>query len=320
MQRIGLLTSGGDSPGMNAAIRAVVRKAIYHGIEVIGIKHGYKGFIEAEMGPMNLGSVADIIHRGGTILQTARSEAFREAQGRAAAYENVQRFGLQGLVVIGGDGSFKGGMEFYREYKMPVVGVPGTIDNDVPGTDYSIGFDTAVNNVVDAVNKIRDTATSHERTFIIEVMGRKSGYIALASGLAGGAESIMIPEQPVKVEEICDKLIRGYRRGKLHSIIIVAEGAAGGIEVGRQIKEKTGFDTKVTILGHLQRGGTPTAFDRILASRLGAKAVELLMAGEYCSMAGMVGGEIVAGDLEKVTSGKKDLNMDMYALAAILSI
>lgn len=320
MQRIGLLTSGGDSPGMNAAIRAVVRKAIYHGIEVIGIKHGYKGFIEAEMGPMNLGSVADIIHRGGTILQTARSEAFREAQGRATAYENVQRFGLQGLVVIGGDGSFKGGMEFYREYKMPVVGVPGTIDNDVPGTDYSIGFDTAVNNVVDAVNKIRDTATSHERTFIIEVMGRKSGYIALASGLAGGAESIMIPEQPVKVEEICDKLIRGYRRGKLHSIIIVAEGAAGGIEVGRQIKEKTGFDTKVTILGHLQRGGTPTAFDRILASRLGAKAVELLMAGEYCSMAGMVGGEIVAGDLEKVTSGKKDLNMDMYALAAILSI
>lgn len=320
MQRIGLLTSGGDSPGMNAAIRAVVRKAIYHGIEVIGIKRGFKGFIEAEMGPMNLGSVADIIHRGGTILQTARSEDFRGPQGRARAYENVKRFNVQGLVVIGGDGSFKGGMEFYREYNIPVVGVPGTIDNDVPGTDYSIGFDTAVNNVVDAVNKIRDTATSHERTFIIEVMGRESGCIALSSGLAGGAESIIIPEKPVNVEEICDKLIRGYQRGKLHSIIIVAEGAASGIEVGRQIKEKTGFDTKVTILGHLQRGGTPTAFDRILASRLGAKAVELLMAGECCSMAGMVAGEIVAGDLEKVTSGRKDLNMEMYQLAGVLSI
>jgi len=320
VQRIGVLTSGGDSPGMNAAIRAVVRKAIYHGMEVIGIKHGYKGFIEAEMGPMNLGSVADIIHRGGTILQTARSEEFRDPRGRAIAFENVKRFNLQGLVVIGGDGSFKGGMEFYREYNLPVVGIPGTIDNDVPGTDYSIGYDTAVNNVVDAVNKIRDTATSHERTFIIEVMGRESGCIALASGLAGGAETIMIPEQPVRVEEICDKLIRGYRRGKLHSIIIVAEGAASGIEVGRLIKEKTGFDTKVTILGHLQRGGTPTAFDRILASRLGAKAVDLLISGEYCSMAGMVKGEIVAGNLEKVTTGRKHLDMDMYQLAGVLSI
>jgi 6-phosphofructokinase 1 len=305
---------------MNAAIRAVVRKAIYHGMEVIGIKHGYKGFIEAEMGPMNLGSVADIIHRGGTVLQTARSEEFRKAQGRARAFENVKRFGLQGLVVIGGDGSFRGGLEFYREYKLPVVGVPGTIDNDVPGTDYSIGFDTAVNNVVDAINKIRDTATSHERTFIIEVMGRESGCIALSAGLAGGAETIMIPERPVNVEEICDKLIRGYRRGKLHSIIIVAEGAASGIEVGRQIKEKTGFDTKVTILGHLQRGGTPTSFDRILASRLGAKAVELLMEGGKCQMTGMVAGEMVARDLEEITGGKKEVNMDLYELAAVLSI
>lgn len=320
MQRIGLLTSGGDSPGMNAAIRAVVRKAIYHGMEVIGIRHGYKGFIEADMGPMNLGSVADIIHRGGTVLHTARSEEFMKAPGRARAYENVRRFGLQGLVVIGGDGSFRGGLEFYREYKLPVVGVPGTIDNDVPGTDYSIGFDTAVNNVVDAINKIRDTATSHERTFIIEVMGRESGCIALSSGLAGGAETIMVPERPVNVEEICDKLIRGYRRGKLHSIIIVAEGAASGIEVGRQIKEKTGFDTKVTILGHLQRGGTPTAFDRILASRLGAKAVELLMEGKTCQMVGMVAGETVARDLEEITADRKDVNMELYDLAAILSI
>lgn len=320
MQRIGVLTSGGDSPGMNAAIRAVVRKAIYHGMEVIGIKHGYTGFIEAEMGPMNLGSVADIIHRGGTILHTARSEEFKEPQGRARAFQNVKRFGLQGLVIIGGDGSFRGGLQFYREYKIPVVCVPGTIDNDIPGTDYSIGFDTAVNNVVDAINKIRDTATSHERTFIIEVMGRESGYIALAAGLAGGAETIVIPERKASVEEICNKLCRGYKRGKLHSIIIVAEGAASGLEMGRQIKEKTGFDTKVTILGHLQRGGTPTAYDRILASRLGAEAVELLMNGETCKMAGMVSGSIVAENLEKILSGNKEIDMDMYNLAAILSI
>jgi len=320
VQRIGVLTSGGDSPGMNAAIRAVVRKAIYHGMEVIGIKHGYTGFIEAEMGPMNLGSVADIIHRGGTILQTARSEEFKGPQGRARAFQNVKRFGLQGLVIIGGDGSFRGGLQFYREYKIPVVCVPGTIDNDIPGTDYSIGFDTAVNNVVDAINKIRDTATSHERTFIIEVMGRESGYIALAAGLAGGAETIVVPERSASVEEICDKLCRGYKRGKLHSIIIVAEGAASGLEMGRQIKEKTGFDTKVTILGHLQRGGTPTAYDRILASRLGAEAVELLMSGETCKMVGMVSGNIVAENLEKILSGKKEIDMDIYNLAAILSI
>lgn len=320
MQRIGVLTSGGDSPGMNAAIRAVVRKAIYHGREIIGIKHGFAGFIEAEMGPMNIGSVADIIHRGGTILQTARSEEFKTPGGRAGAHENVRRFGLQGLVIIGGDGSFKGGLQFHREYNLPVVGVPGTIDNDITGTDYSIGFDTAVNNVVDAINKIRDTATSHERTFIIEVMGRESGQIALAAGLAGGAESIMIPELPSSVDEICQKLNRGYKRGKLHSIIIVAEGAASGLEVGRKIKETTGFDTKVTILGHLQRGGTPTAFDRILASRMGARAVELLISGETCKMVGISSGEIVAVDLETVLAGKKEVDMEMYNLAGILSI
>jgi len=320
VQRIGVLTSGGDSPGMNAAIRAVVRKAIYHGREIIGIKHGFAGFIEAEMGPMNIGSVADIIHRGGTILQTARSEEFKTPGGRAGAHENVRRFGLQGLVIIGGDGSFKGGLQFHREYNLPVVGVPGTIDNDITGTDYSIGFDTAVNNVVDAINKIRDTATSHERTFIIEVMGRESGQIALAAGLAGGAESIMIPELPSSVDEICQKLNRGYKRGKLHSIIIVAEGAASGLEVGRKIKETTGFDTKVTILGHLQRGGTPTAFDRILASRMGARAVELLISGETCKMVGISSGEIVAVDLETVLAGKKEVDMEMYNLAGILSI
>jgi len=305
---------------MNAAIRAVVRKAIYHGLEVIGIRRGYTGFVEADMDPMNLGSVADIVHRGGTILRTARSEVFSTPEGRKKAYDNVKRFGLQGLVVIGGDGSFRGALAFHKEYGLPVMGVPGTIDNDINGTDYSIGFDTAVNTVVDAVNKIRDTATSHERTFIIEVMGRESGNIALHAGLASGAETIMIPEVPLGIDDICEKLNRGHRRGKLHSIIIVAEGAASGIEIGRLIKEKTGFDTKVTILGHIQRGGTPTAFDRILASSLGAKAVELLMKGEKNKMVGMVSGKVVSKDLQEAISSSKNIAMDMYDLAGILSI
>lgn len=320
MQRLGVLTSGGDSSGMNAAIRAVVRKAIYHGREVMGIMRGYNGLIEGDLQPMNLGSVADIIHRGGTILHTARSELFKTPEGRAKAFASVQRFGLQGLIVIGGDGSFRGALQFSREYNIPVIGIPGTIDNDIFGTDYSIGFDTAVNTVVDAINKIRDTATSHERTFIIEVMGRDSGWIALTAGLAGGAETILIPEKPLSIDELCDKLMRGYKRGKLHSIIIVAEGAASGLEVGRQIKEKTGFDTKVTILGHLQRGGTPTAFDRNLASRLGAAAVDLLLAGESGKMVGMISGRVVATDLEQAVQKKQLIDLDMYTLADILSI
>ncbi len=320
MQRIALLTSGGDSPGMNACIRAVVRKAIYHGMEVIGINRGFNGFVEADMVPMNLGSVADIIHRGGTILRTARSDQFLTREGRARAYENVKRFGLQGLVVIGGDGSFRGALQFNLEYNLPVVGVPGTIDNDIPGTDQTIGFDTAVNTVVEAINKIRDTATSHERTFIVEVMGRHHGFIALAAGLAGGAESILIPERPFNFEDICERLMRGYRRGKLHSIIVVAEGAANALEMGQRIKERTGFDTKVTILGHLQRGGSPTAADRIMASRLGARAVELLMAGEKRKMVGIKAGQMVALDIEDALTQTRTIDLDMYNLAGVLSI
>lgn len=320
MQRIALLTSGGDAPGMNACIRAVVRKAIYHGLEVIGIKRGYNGFIEAEIGPMNLSSVADIIQRGGTILHTARSDQFLTPEGRGKANENVRRFGIQGLVVIGGDGSFRGAMAFHREYNLPVAGVPATIDNDVPGTDQTIGFDTAVNTAVEAINKIRDTATSHERTFVIEVMGRQYGFIALAAGLAGGAESILIPEKPFNYDEICDKLMRGYRRGKLHSVIVVAEGAASGFDVAREIKERTGFDTKVTILGHLQRGGMPSASDRILASRLGARAVELLMEGEVKKIAGVQAGRIVATDMDEALTQARTIDRDMYDLAGILSI
>lgn len=320
MQRIGVLTSGGDAPGMNAAIRAVVRKAIYHGLEVIGIKRGFAGFVEADMEPMNLGSVADIIQKGGTILRTARSEAFMTPEGRAKAWENVERFGLQGLVVIGGDGSFKGAKVFFEEYGLPVICVPATIDNDIPGTEWSIGFDTAVNNVIDAINKIRDTATSHERTFIVEVMGRRSGYIALTAGLAGGAESILIPEHPFDVGEVCSKLMRGYRRGKLHSVIVVAEGAASGLEVGREIKARTGFDTKVTILGHIQRGGTPTAFDRVLASRLGARAIELLIAGQPKKAVGMTAGRIVDYEFDQAFTLTREVDLEMYRLASILSI
>jgi 6-phosphofructokinase 1 len=305
---------------MNAAVRAVVRKAIYHGMEVIGIKRGFAGFVEAEMEPLNLGSVADIIHRGGTVLRTARSEEFMTREGRARAYDNVDRFGIQGLVVIGGDGSFMGAKLFQEEYGLPVVCVPATIDNDIAGTDWCIGFDTAVNNVVSAINKIRDTATSHERTFIVEVMGRNSGFIALQAGLAGGAESILIPELPFSIEEVCERLMRGYRRGKLHSVIVVAEGAASGVEVGRQIKERTGFDTKVTILGHIQRGGTPTALDRILGSRYGARAVELLAEGAKKTAVGSAAGRITHYDLERALRDRKEIDLETYRLAGILSI
>ncbi|MDI6709641.1 MAG: 6-phosphofructokinase [Thermoanaerobacterales bacterium] len=320
MQRIGILTSGGDAPGMNAAIRAVVRKAIYHGLEVIGIERGFAGFIEAEMGPLDLGSVADIIHRGGTILRTARSDEFRTREGRARAYENVDRFRLEGLVVIGGDGSYAGARQFHDEFGLPVVCIPASIDNDIVGTEWCIGFDTAVNNVIEAINKIRDTATSHERTFIVEVMGRDSGFIALQAGLAGGAESILIPELPFSIDEVVDKLMRGYRRGKLHSVIVVAEGAASGLDIGRQIKERTGLDTKVTILGHIQRGGTPTALDRVLGSRFGARAVELLMEGVRKTAVGIVGGKVEHYDLDRALREKREIDLDAYRLAGILSI
>ncbi len=320
MQRIAVMTSGGDAPGMNAAVRAVVRKAIYHGIEVIGINRGYNGFIEGDMWPMNLGSVADIIHRGGTILHTARSEEFTTPEGRAKAYENVVRFGIEGLVVIGGDGSFKGASAFHKEYGIAVVGIPGTIDNDIPGTDYTIGFDTCVNNVVDAINKIRDTATSHERTFIIEVMGRNAGFIALSAGLAGGAETIIVPEAPYDINEICKKLMRGVKRGKLHSIILVAEGAASGLEVGEKIKEITGHDTRVTILGHLQRGGIPSAYDRLTASRMGAKAVDVLKAGNANRVIGIRAGEIIDYHLDEVFTRKKQIDKEFLELANVLSI
>ncbi|SHM04347.1 6-phosphofructokinase [Caldanaerovirga acetigignens] len=319
MKRIGVLTSGGDAPGMNAAIRAVVRSAIYNGVEVYGIRKGYAGLLAGDFIEMSLGSVGDIIHRGGTILRTARSEEFKTKEGMEKAVNNIKQLGIEGLVVIGGDGSFRGAAELANR-GIPTIGIPGTIDNDIPFTDYSIGFDTAVNTVVEAVNKIRDTATSHERTFIIEVMGRESGHIALYSGVACGAETILVPEKPYTIKNVCDKIMSGYKRGKLHSIIILAEGAGNAFEIGQKIKEVIGLETRVIVLGHLQRGGTPTAFDRILASQMGGKAVELLLNGVSNKMIGWVKGELIVTDLEKIFSAQKPLNEELYNLASVLAI
>lgn len=262
MKRIGVLTSGGDSPGMNAAVRAVVRKAIYHNVEVYGIYNGYSGLINGKIEKLEIGSVGDIIHRGGTMLYTARCPEFKTVEGREKGIENLRKYGIEGLVVIGGDGSYMGAKKL-TEHGFPCVGVPGTIDNDIPGTDLTIGFDTALNTVIDAIDKIRDTATSHERTYVIEVMGRHAGDIALWSGLAGGAESILIPEADYDMEEILARLQRGHERGKKHSIIIVAEGVGSGVEFGKRIEEATNLETRVSVLGHIQRGDhrlLPTAF------------------------------------------------------------
>lgn len=319
MKKIGVLTSGGDSPGMNAAIRATVRSAIYHGLEVVGIRHGYTGLLTGDIVPMNLGSVADIIQRGGTILFTARCEEFKTKEGQQKGLQTIREHGIDGLVVIGGDGSFRGAKAL-TELGVNAIGIPGTIDNDIPCTDFTIGFDTAVNTAISAIDKIRDTATSHERTYVVEVMGRNAGDIALWAGLAGGAESILIPEEPYNLESIIKKLRHGVERGKRHSIIIVAEGAGKAVEIGERLREETGWETRVTILGHIQRGGSPTAFDRVLASRMGAMAVDLLLSGQGKKMIGIQGGQLVATDIDKALSTPRQPELSLYPLAGILSI
>jgi 6-phosphofructokinase 1 len=330
METIAVLTSGGDAPGMNAAIRAVVRTAGYHRLSVLGVMRGFHGLIHDEFIELNPRSVADIIHRGGTILKSARSEEFRTTEGQAKAVENLRRAGVEGLVVIGGDGSFRGAMRL-QEAGINIVGIPATIDNDIPCTDFSIGFDTTVNTVVEVINKIRDTATSHERIYVVEVMGRHSGYIAMYAGLAGGAETVLIPEVDDSLDEVCERLISGYRLGKAHSIVLVAEGVGGNFKAGRSlnessafhvadyVREKTGFETRVTVLGHIQRGGNPTANDRILASRLGARAVEMLMEGRGGCMVGVVHTEIKATPLEEVFKQEKALDLGFHQLAHILA-
>jgi 6-phosphofructokinase 1 len=319
MKKIAVLTSGGDAPGMNAAIRAVVRSGIYNGAKVMAIKQGFNGLINAQIEEMNLSSVADIIHRGGTILRTARSEEFLTEEGQRKAVNVIKVLGIEGIVVIGGDGSFKGAKRL-NDLGIPTIGVPGTIDNDLGYTDYTIGFDTSINTVIDAISKIRDTSTSHGRANIIEVMGRNCGDIALMAGLAGGAESIIVPEVGCNVDHVCNKLLKGRYRGKLHSIIILAEGVGGAIEMSKEIEEKTGIETRATILGHLQRGGSPTAFDRILASKTGAKAVDLLLQGAKSRVVGVSGKNVIDMDIDEALSMKNNFDMDAYELAKILSI
>jgi len=319
MKKIAVLTSGGDAPGMNAAIRAVVRSAIYSDLKVMAIKQGFNGLINAQIEEMNLSSVADIIHRGGTMLKTARSEEFLTEEGQKKAVNVIKVLGIEGIIVIGGDGSFKGAKKL-NDLGIPTIGVPGTIDNDLGYTDYTIGFDTSINTVIDAISKIRDTSSSHSRANIIEVMGRDCGDIALMAGLAGGAESIIVPEVGLNMNEVCNKLLKGRYRGKLHSIIILAEGVGGAIELSKEIEEKTGIETRATILGHLQRGGSPTAFDRILASKMGAKAVELLLQGVKNRVVGVSGKKIIDMDIDEALSIENNLDMDAYELAKILSI
>ncbi|MDU1844277.1 6-phosphofructokinase [Niallia alba] len=319
VKRIGVLTSGGDAPGMNAAVRAVVRKAIFHGVEVYGVIGGYAGLISGNFRKLEVGSVGDIIHRGGTFLFSARCEEFKTKEGQQKGIEQLKKHNIDGLVVIGGDGSYMGAKAL-TEQGFPCVGVPGTIDNDIPGTEFTIGFDTALNTVIDAIDKIRDTATSHERTFIIEVMGRNAGDIALWAGLAGGAETILIPEEGFHLEEIVNRLKKGQERGKKHSIIVVAEGVASGVEIGKLIEENTDFDTRVSVLGHMQRGGSPTAQDRVLASRLGAYAVELLVEGKGGRAVGIEKNQLVDYDIIEALARKHTIDNNLYHLSKELSI
>jgi len=295
IKNIGVLTSGGDSPGMNAAIRAVVRASLYHNLKVTGVLRGYEGLIHADFIPMDIKSVANIIQRGGTILKTARSDAFRTKEGRILAHKNLVESDIDALVVIGGDGTFTGADIFSKEFDFPVIGLPGTIDNDLVGTDFTIGYDTAINTVVNAVDKIRDTAESHDRLFIVEVMGRDSGLIALRSGIGVGAEAILIPEAKIGVNDLIVRLETG-RKDKASKIIIVAEGdeAGGAYNVGEALKERfPQYDIRISVLGHIQRGGKPSCMDRVLASRLGVAAVEGLLEGKTDVLAGQINREIV---------------------------
>jgi 6-phosphofructokinase 1 len=321
IKKIGVLTSGGDAPGMNAAIRAVVRTGLYHDLEVVGIKRGYEGLINAEFVPMDRKSVANIIQRGGTILKTFRSEAFRTPEGRAKAHEQLNNNNIDALVVIGGEGTFTGAQAFIQEFNYPVVGIPGTIDNDLIGTDFTIGYDTAINTVIDAVDKIRDTAESHDRVFIVEVMGRDSGLIALRSGIGAGAEAILIPESKTDLESLFKRL-EGSRKDKASKIIIVAEGdEVGGFEVAEKIKEKfPNYDTRLSILGHIQRGGRPTCMDRVLASRVGVAAVEALLDGRKGLMVGVVNGNIHYTPFHNAIKHINEVNPSLLKIVDILSL
>lgn len=323
IKKIGVFTSGGDSPGMNACIRAVVRNAIFSGVEVVGILRGYNGLVNGDFVPLESRSVGNIIQRGGTILKTARSESFRTVEGRKKAFQNIQRENIDALVAIGGDGTFTGADIFMKEFNIPIIGIPGTIDNDLYGTDYSIGYDTALNTVVEAVDRIRDTANSHDRLFVVEVMGRDAGFIALRSGIAVGAEAVLIPETQTYIDHLLNKLEGDRRKNKMSSIVIVAEGDdfGGAYKVAEAVKNKFDyFDIRVSILGHIQRGGNPSALDRVIASRMGAGAVDALLEGRKGEMIGIINKEISFTPFEKAIKHHKIINKQLLSLVETLAI
>ena len=324
IKKIGVMTSGGDAPGMNAAIRAVVRACTYYNIKCVGYYRGYEGMIENDFIELTSRNVKNIINKGGTILKSARSKEFRTIVGRKQAYENLKEENIDAIVLIGGDGTFTGGALFSKEHDIPVVGIPGTIDNDIFGTQFTIGYDTALNTVVEAVDKIRDTASSHNRLFFIEVMGRDAGFIALNAGVGAGAEEILIPEEDQPLEKLIESLNRSKRSGKTSSIVIVAEGDKTGknvFELAEYVKENMeDYSPRVTVLGHLQRGGSPTCSDRVLASRLGVKAVELLLDGEKDVMVGIRNNQIVATPIIEIMRCKNEINRELLRISDILSV
>ena len=324
LRNIGVLTSGGDSPGMNAAVRAVVRTCAFHKLGCYGIYQGYQGLIDNKMESMNARSVKDIINKGGTILKSARCLEFRTTEGRKSAYENLIKNNIDGLVVVGGDGSFTGAMIFQREFSFPVIGIPGTIDNDIQGTRFTLGYDTALNTVIDAIDKIRDTASSHNRLFFVEVMGRDAGHIALNAGIGAGAEEILIPEEDMGLERLLESLKRSEKSGKTSSIVVVAEGDKTGdnvFQIASYIEKNLPYyEVRVSVLGHMQRGGTPSCFDRVLASRMGVFAVESLLDGNSNKMVGIIDETITLTPLKEAIKGKSQINNNLIRVSDILSI
>ncbi len=321
VKTIGVLTSGGDAPGMNAAIRAVTRAAIYNNIKVKGIFHGYQGLIDGEIVDLETQNVSNIVHIGGTILKSARCEGFHTVEGRREAYSNIVKHGIDALVTIGGDGTLSGARIFAQEFNMPIIGLPGTIDNDLWGTDATIGYDTALNTIVQCVDKIRDTASSHERLFFVEVMGRDAGFLGLNSAIAAGAEAAIIPERETSVAKLDELIAQGFRKSKNSSIVIVAEGGGGAQAMAERVKKQNpSYDIRVSILGHLQRGGSPTAYDRILASRMGVAAIVALLEEQRSIMIGVVNGEIVHVPFSKAIKDDKPLKVDKIDLLQVLSI
>ncbi len=324
IKNIGVLTSGGDAPGMNAAVRAVVRSAAYHSIKCVGIYQGYQGLIDDKVKVMNARSVNNIINKGGTILKSARCLEFRTKEGRQAAYKTIEKHQIDALVVIGGDGSFTGAMIFQEEFKLPVIGIPGTIDNDIFGTSHTIGYDTALNTVIEAIDKIRDTAISHNRLFFVEVMGRDAGHIALNAGIGAGAEEVLIPEENLGLERLLDSLKRSEKSGKSSSIVVVAEGDKTGrnvFEIAEYVeKNMPYYDVRVSVLGHMQRGGSPSCFDRVLASRMGVYAIESLLEGKSNVMIGVKNEQMILSPLEKAIKGKSEINRDLIRVSDILTV